>query len=140
MKKLITGMIILTTCTMAGAQSIGTQIIDGAKTLVDVVKIFKPSPAAASLTNSVGSDLIFRNKTEWTVEVRFLKKKNDTVYTGIPVKLTVSPLSVESLLDVSPGIYRYRVTRKNNGGEELLKEGECRLEMNEKKILWADKP
>jgi hypothetical protein len=138
MKKIITYICLLLITQQLQSQNLSSQIIDGAKTLVDVVRVFKPTNSTQYSAPS--TDAIFKNRTDLTTEVQLLKKKTDSIYSSIPVKLIIAAGSAESYLDISPGIYRYKVFRKStNTNTEIIKEGEFRIETNEKKIIYIEK-
>ncbi len=121
------------------SQDLTSKIIEGAKTLTDVVKIIKPATAVANEVPS--TDVSFKNKSATAIEVQLFRKKNDTTYVITPMKLTVANDGTESFIDVTPGIYKYKIVKKvaSNSTVEVLKEGEFRVGMNEKKMILVEK-
>jgi hypothetical protein len=136
-------LLLMNSSLLAVAQNnLTTTIIEGSKTLVDLVKVFKTpkssmvyTPTAAN-TAAVGvdscyskglADIAYKNKTGKTIQV-YLYKRNGSIYETIPLSLRISNNSQESLYEISSGIYKYKIECEELDGRKILyNEGEIKI-------------
>ena len=108
--------------------------VESGKLLIELVKIFRKNPVnpAGLNTGYNSSDLCFTNSTPDNLLIELSKKLNDSSYKQLPVAINLTSKAHECLLEISSGVYHYKVFKKNAGSQILLLEGEMRLMANEK--------
>jgi hypothetical protein len=133
MKWIITiGMCILTTNLVA--QQPANQIAEGGKVLIELVKVFKKAPSGKTDQGSQrgGSDLCYNNTSANDLLIELSVKLNDSLYKPLPNPLNLKANSQECLLELSPGIYHYKIYRKDGQETVIYLQGDIRLKANEK--------
>ena len=119
-----------------------SNLLDGGKTLIELIRVLKPSKA--SLTTAAyqspdscslkkKADISFRNKTDKTMIVSLFFRTGN-MYEAQPVSLQLSASSQESLYELRAGIYKYRIEADSAGQRTLLHEGELKLSPCEKAV------
>lgn len=114
--------------------STSSNIVDGGKILVELVKVFKKSPVQKDLhmSENNSSDICFTNSTPDNLYIELSKKINDTTYRNLPTAISLTNNAHECLLELLPNVYHYKVYKKTNGLQSLSLEGDIRLQPNEK--------
>jgi hypothetical protein len=130
---LIAGLWLTAVLSNAQTSTPSGNIIEGGKMLIELVKIFRNPPSRRQLTGKGDqlSDICFKNSTVGDLYIQLLKKLNDTTYKDLPVSVSLLSLSRECIMDLVPGVYHYRVFKKDNKAQLLSLEGELRLVPNE---------
>lgn len=115
-------------------QPTSSNIVDGGKVLIELVKVFKKSQAQKDLHISENnlSDICFTNSTPDNLYIELSKKINDTTYRNLPSAISLTNNAHECLLELPPNVYHYKVYKKINGIQSLSLEGDIRLLPNEK--------
>lgn len=131
-------MVIVIILLLAGsiavqAQNAAINIVEGGRLLIELVKVFKKNPAGSSSVNAK-ADLCFLNSTTGSLAVELSRKINDSTYTTLPGSIQLLAKNNECLLELSIGIYRYKIFIKEYGTLQLSIEGELRLLANEKMV------
>ncbi len=134
MKTLLLILLLILVCHNLNAQTPQNNFVEGGKILVELIRIFKKNPAKQALSGleNNSSDLCFTNSTPDNLLIELSKKLNDSSYKQLPVAINLTSKAHECLLEISSGVYHYKVFKKNAGSQILLLEGEMRLMANEK--------
>jgi hypothetical protein len=126
--------------TAARAQnSTASNLIEGGKTLVELVRIFK-TPKNNVVSNAVQestktdsctlkniSDLCFKNSTGKSLYIS-LYKRNGTVYETVPLTIKVLPKVQECLYELRAGIYKFKIEMDGDADKKItFREGEIKL-------------
>lgn len=145
MKKLLIVAVIAIPAVLQAQNALTSDLVEGGKTLVELIRVIRapraittaiPSPVinvTDSCTIKQLADISFKNKTDKTVYVS-LFLRNGNVYATIPLYLTLSAMTQESLYSLKTGIYKYKVETGGDDGKYTLHEGELRLEPCDKLI------
>ena len=147
MRKLIL-VLLMNGSLLALAQSnLITSIIEGGRTLVDLVRVFKTPkvnmvqiPATKHTTASgVDScyskglaDITYKNTSGKTMEVS-LYKRNGALYAATSLTLRIGNNSQESLFEISSGIYKYKTEYEDADDKKVI------YREDEMKIILCDK-
>ena len=138
MRKIILSTAVLIFNLVVNAQSnTASNIIEGGKTLVELVRVLKaPAYQAAqqNITEKVDScrlknlsDLSFKNSTDTALYIT-LTKRNGSAYETNTLTMKILPKAREYLYELRAGIYKYTI--EMDGEEEkrvLYREGEMKL-------------
>jgi hypothetical protein len=134
-------LLLVSSCLQIKAQNnLTTTIIEGGKTLVDLVRVFKTpktvvafseSPVAAISPDSCYSkglsDITYKNKLQKIVQIS-LYKRNGAIYTTAALSLRIGINSQESLYEVPVGIYKFKIEcDEPDGRKSILSEGEIKV-------------
>lgn len=142
MRKLIT-FLLMSSCLLVNAQNnLTTTIIEGSKTLVDFLRVFKTPkvnmvqiPATKHTTASgVDScyskglaDITYKNTSGKTMQVS-LYKRNGALYAATPLTLRIGNNSQENLFEISSGIYKYKTEYEDADDKKVIyREGEMKI-------------
>jgi len=111
-----------------------SNIVEGGKVLVELVKVFKKNPPQPGLQGPENnlSDICFTNSTSDNLFIDLSRKINDTTYRNLPTAVSLTANAHECLLELSPNVYHYKIYKKLNGVQSLSLEGDIRLLPNEK--------
>ena len=147
MRKLIT-FLLMSSCLLVNAQNnLTTTIIEGSKTLVDFLRVFKTPkvnmvqiPATnhttASGVDSIYSkgfaDITYKNPSGKTMEVS-LYKRNGALYAATSLTLRIGNNSQESLFEISSDIYKYKTEYEDADDKKVI------YREDEMKIILCDK-
>lgn len=122
----------------AFAQNKPNPLVEGGKTLVELIRVFKsprqaamPKIGVAATDDSCAlrqiTDLCFKNSSSKALAVT-IYKRTDTGYDSRPFILKVMIAREECLYEMRTGIYKYCVEAENGQGKTVLKEGELKLQ------------
>ncbi|MBS1510064.1 MAG: hypothetical protein JST86_04440 [Bacteroidetes bacterium] len=114
-----------------------SDIVEGGKTLVELVKIFKtprsniaPQPVVAATKDSCAAksvtDFCIKNTGTKTIMVTLLRRNGNIYETG-SLTLKVLPKSQEWLYEVKSGIYKMKMETEEDDVKKTIKEGEIKL-------------
>lgn len=119
--------------------STASNLIEGGKTLVELVRIFKTpknnvtanTPADVSKLDSCAiknsSDLCFKNSTVKSVYIS-LYKRNGTVYETTPLTVKILPRTQECWYELRAGIYKFKIETDGEADKKItFREGEMKL-------------
>ncbi len=139
MKQTIFIIALLFLGTVCKAQIKTGDVIDGAKTLVELVNIFKKKPSANASkggeiktsvsTNAEDScdekqlaDLCFKNSSAKPITISIYKKTGET-YSATPFTIKVLTNAQECWYELRAGIYKYKI----EGDKTVFREGDIKL-------------
>ena len=119
------------------AQLTASNLIDGSRTLVELISVFKKSKPATLMPvdkNAVDScaikqlaDLCFKNSSSTDIAIS-LYRRVETAYEAQPFTVKVLPRKEECLYELKSGIYKYRIEVEKSGVKNVLNEGEFKLQ------------
>jgi hypothetical protein len=146
MKKLFFLLLMNSSLSAVAQSNLTTNIIEGGKTLIDLVRVFKTPkialiPTATSSTSVIDScynkglaDVCYKNTSGKTMQVS-LYKRNGTTYSVNPLTLRISTNSQEHLYEVPIGIYKFKIEYDEQGGSKIIfSEGEIKINACDKAI------
>lgn len=122
----------------ATAQKITSNLIEGGKTLVELISVLKKnrtvSTANLSGKNVVDScaakqtaDLCFKNSSSKDLAIS-VYKRTDAGYEAQPFTMKVITKKQECWYELHSGIYKYKIEIDTAGAKTLMSEGELRLQ------------
>jgi len=127
-------------CIAATAQSnLTANIIEGGKTLVELVRVFKSPksgvvavpaanpPKTDSCTVKNISDICFKNTTAKSIYITLIKR-NGSVYETLVLTIKILPRAQECMYELRAGIYKLKI--ETDGEEDMrvmIREGEMKL-------------
>ena len=139
MKKLIIIGVLAPFCVFAQGNPV-TEVVEGGKALVELIKIFKSprqklkanvneesSPVADSCATLQRSDLCFKNATGNSLIVSIYKRNGDS-YAAQPFTIKILSQNEECWYEMKAGIYKYRIEIDAGLSKSVMREGEFRLE------------
>jgi hypothetical protein len=148
MRKLFLLLLMNSSLSAIAQSNLTTTIIEGGKTIVDLVRVFKTPkinmaqqpvmptmPASSDSCYSKGiADITYKNTSGKTIQVN-LYKRNGTTYATMPLSLRISNNSQESLYEIASGIYKYRIEYDEQDGRKIIfSEGEIKINPCDKVI------
>lgn len=145
--KLFFILCMLTFPTISFCQSPGQQIVEGSKTLVELIKVIKTprqnltaqnftpanNNAADSCVLKQRSDLCYKNNSSKVLTISIYKRNGD-VYDTLPFTMKVLAQKQECWYELWAGIYKYKIEQDATTGKTILSEGEFKLEACENMV------
>ncbi|MBK8494049.1 MAG: hypothetical protein IPL50_02860 [Chitinophagaceae bacterium] len=137
MKKLIMSAIVFISLTATSQSNTTANIIEGGKTLVELVRVFK-MPRYAMVQQPVVekkdscaiksiTDFTIKNSTENPLLVS-LYRRNGNLYEPGVLSLKILPKNQETIYEIKAGIYKMKFETEDEEDEKkLFREGEIRI-------------
>ncbi|MEI9957912.1 MAG: hypothetical protein WDM90_16790 [Ferruginibacter sp.] len=136
MRKLITAILLILSITVKAQNSTASNIIEGGKTLVELVRVFKTPkniPPQQNLVEKKDScsiknicDLCIKNSTAKALTVS-LYKRNGNTYDAIALTMKVLPKNQEYFYELKSGIYKMKLETEEQDVKKIFREGEIKL-------------
>lgn len=137
MRRLMTAVLVLITINTAAQNNTASNIIEGGKTLVELVRVFKTpknslisEPVAEKRADSCSlkstTDACIKNSTGKPLLVS-LYRRNGNVYEAGILTLKISPKNQECLYELKAGVYKMKLETEENGVRVSIREGEIKL-------------
>ncbi|HMK05418.1 MAG TPA: hypothetical protein VK489_14550 [Ferruginibacter sp.] len=137
MRRLILSAAVVITINASAQNNTVSNIIEGGKTLVDLVRVFKAprytmqAPAIVEKKDSCSlknvSDLSFKNSTDKGLYIT-LYKRNGSAYEPNVLTMKVLPKAQEILYELRSGIYKFKIEIDGEDDERIVyREGEMKL-------------
>lgn len=138
MKQLFLSMALLCTGIVYAQNNTANNLIEGGKTLVELVKAFKtPRVSTVTAANEPAktdscaakstSDLCFKNTTGKNIYIT-LTKRNGGNYESTSVTLKILNKSQECSYELRTGVYRLKIETDGEGDKKVVyREGEIKL-------------
>ena len=134
LKKSICLLIAFIVLTNARAQTLTENLVEGSKTLVELISVLKNKPAATTAKNAADScaikqlaDLCFKNASSRNLAVS-IYRRIEAAYETQPFTVKVLPKKQECLYELKSGIYKYRIEADSGLVKLLVSEGEFKLQ------------
>jgi hypothetical protein len=137
MRKLILSAVVLFTLAASAQNYTTSNIIEGGKTLVELVRVFKAPRYAIYPQNFVEKkdscllknicDLSFKNSTDKGLYIS-LYKRNGNLYEANVLTMKVLPKAQEYLYELKSGIYKFKIQIDGEDDKLIVyREGELKL-------------
>jgi hypothetical protein len=136
MRTFILVMLVLIIINAAAQNNTASNIIEGGKTLVELVRVFKapkytmPQPVVAEKKDSCSikntADLCIRNTTGKPLLASFYKR-NGNVYEANVLSVKILPKNQECLFELKCGVYKMKLETEEGAVKTIFREGEIKL-------------
>ncbi len=136
MKTLILAVVVITTFNTAAQSNLTSNIIEGGKTLVELVRVFKTPKYILPLQPAVEkkdscvlkniTDMCIKNSTVNPLLVS-LYRRNGNIYEPGVLTLKILPKNQEFLYELKAGVYKIKYENEEGGVKKLIREGEIKL-------------
>lgn len=136
MRRLILAAIVITTFNAAAQNNLASNIIEGGKTLVELVRVFKTPKFMMSQQPVVEkkdscaikniSDFTIKNSTGNPLLVS-LYRRNGNVYEPGVLSLKILPKNQETIYEIKAGIYKIKYETEEDDEIKTFREGEMKL-------------
>jgi hypothetical protein len=138
MRVMIIVVAMVTAISVTAQNNITANIIEGGKTLVDLLRIIKTpkegfvqqnfttSEKKDSCSSKSITDVCIKNSTGIPVSVN-LVKRNGNSYEASVLSVKVLPKNQEYLYELKAGVYKLKIETEENGVKKILQEGEIKL-------------
>ena len=137
MRKQILSAVVLITLTASAQNNTASNIIEGGKTLVELVRVFKAPRYAIYPQNFVEKkdscvlknicDLSFKNSMDKGLYIS-LFKRNGNLYEANVLTMKVLPKAIECLYELKSGIYKFKIEIEGEDEKRIVyREGELKL-------------
>jgi hypothetical protein len=137
MRRLILAVIVFINMNASAQNNTAANIIEGGKTLVELVRVFKmpkylmvPLQPVIEKKDSCSikniSDLTFKNSTGKPLLVS-LYRRNGNIYEPGILSLKILPKNQETLYELRAGIYKVKFETEEGEEKRLFREGEIKL-------------
>jgi len=136
MKKLLLPAVVLISISTSAQNITASNIIEGGKTLVELVRVFK-SPKDATTQHGIAdkkdscsikntADLCIKNSTGKPLLIS-VYKRNGNVYEAGVLSMKILPKNQECLYELKSGIYKMKLETEEGGVKIIFGEGELKL-------------
>jgi|APGre2960657404_1045060.scaffolds.fasta_scaffold42403_2 hypothetical protein len=138
MRILILATAVLIHSNLAAQNTTTANIIEGGKTLVELVRIFKtpkfafvqipvaPAEKRDSCAVKNTSDISIKNSTDKPLLVSVLRR-NGNIYEPGVLSMKILPKNQETIYELKTGIYKIRYEKEDDDEKLLINEGEIKL-------------
>lgn len=137
MRAFILTAVVLINLNTSAQNNTAANIIEGGKTLVELVRVFKTpktslvlEPPAVKRVDSCSikstTDICMKNSISKPLLVS-LFRRNGNVYETAALSLKILPKNQECLYELKSGVYKIKLETEENGVKTSLKEGEIKL-------------
>jgi hypothetical protein len=136
MRKLIIAALAILNCTATAQNSTASNIIEGGKTLVELVRVFRMPRTIIPQQNPIEKkdscslknicDICFKNSTAKPLIVS-LYKRNGNGYDAAVLTMKILPKNQEYFYELKTGIYKMKLETEEEDEKKLFREGEIKL-------------
>jgi hypothetical protein len=137
MRRLIATAFVLVTINTSAQNNTTANIIEGGKTLVELVRIFKmpkylmlPLQPVSEKKDSCSikniSDFTIKNSTAKPLLVS-LYRRNGNIYETALLSLKILPKNQETLYEIKAGIYKIKFETEEGEEKKVFREGEIKI-------------
>ena len=136
MRKLIVGAFTFITCTVTAQNNTASNIIEGGKTLVELVRVFRSPRNFIPQQNLVEKkdscaiknicDVCFKNSTAKPLLVS-LYRRNGNGYETTILTMKILPKNQEYFYELKTGIYKMKLETEEDDEKKVFREGEIKL-------------
>jgi len=136
MRRLILAATCLITISSTAQNNTAYNIIEGGKTLVELLKVFKAPKYSIPLQPAIEkkdscaikntTDMCIKNNTPNPLLVS-LYKRNGNVYETASLSLKILPKNQEYLYELKAGVYKIKFETEEGTTKKLIREGEIKL-------------
>ena len=136
MKKIILSVITALSITASAQNNTVSDILEGSKTLVDLVRVFKTpkysmlQSASLQRTDSCAvrgvTDFCVKNSTAKPLTVS-LYRRNGNIYETSALTMLVLPKNKEWLYEIKSGVYKMKIETEEDDVKKIFREGEVKI-------------
>jgi hypothetical protein len=137
MRSLILAAAMMVACTVTAQNNTASNIIEGGKALVELVRVFKtPKHSTMPQQNLIEkkdscsikniTDLCIKNSTANPLVVT-LYKRNGNAYEANILSMKILPKNQEWLYEIKCGIYKIKLETEEDDEKKIFREGEIKL-------------
>ncbi len=136
MRRLIAAVLVVVAINTSAQNNTAANIIEGGKTLVELVRVFKmpkylmPLPPVVERKDSCAikkiSDFTIKNSTSKPLLVS-LYRRNANIYEAGILSLKILPKNQETLYELKAGIYKLKFETEEGEEKIVIREGEIKL-------------
>jgi cell division protein YceG involved in septum cleavage len=136
MKGLIFALVVIISINAIAQNNTAANIIEGGKTLVELVRVFKMPRYTMSLQPVVEkkdscaiknvTDFTIKNSTEEPLLVS-LYRRNGNVYEVGVLSLKILPKNQETIYEIKAGIYNMKFETEADDEKKMIRQGEIKL-------------
>lgn len=136
MRKLILSAVIFISVTAGAQNNTASSIIEGGKTLVELVRVFKNPQNSMPLQPVIDkkdscaskniSDLCIKNLTTKTLLISVCKR-NGNNYEASVLTIRILPKSYGWMYELKSGVYKVKSETEEGGIKKVFQEGEIKL-------------
>jgi cell division protein YceG involved in septum cleavage len=136
MKGLIFALVVIISINAIAQNNTAANIIEGGKTLVELVRVFKMPRYTMSLQPVVEkkdscaiknvTDFTIKNSTEEPLLVS-LYRRNGNVYEAGVLSLKILPKNQETIYEIKAGIYNMKFETEADDEKKMIRQGEIKL-------------
>ncbi len=136
MRRMILAVTVLMNFSTTAQNNTANNIIEGGKTLVELVRVFKTPKYAQPLKTTVEkkdscalkniTDMSIKNSMEKPLLVSLYKRNGNLYETGF-LSLKILPKTLEYLYDLKAGVYKIKFEIEEGTTKKLIREGEIKL-------------
>ncbi len=136
MRRLILAVIVITTFNATAQSNLASNIIEGGKTLVELIRVFKTPKFMMSQQSVVEkkdscaikniSDFSIKNSTGKPLLVS-LYRRNGNAYESNILSLKILPKNQETIYELKAGIYKIKYETEEDDEIKTFREGEIKL-------------
>jgi hypothetical protein len=137
MRAFILAAVVLININTSAQNNTAANIIEGGKTLVELVRVFKTpkaslasEPVTPKRTDSCAvkntTDICVKNSAGKSLLVS-LFRRNGNLYEAAVLSLKILPKNQECLYELKSGVYKIKIEIEENGVKTSFKEGEIKL-------------
>ena len=136
MSKLILSAVTIIAFTASAQNNTASNIIEGGKTLVELVRVFKMPKYVMSQQSIVEkkdsctvkntTDFSVKNSTEKSLLVS-LYRRNGNIYEASVLSLKILPKNQENLYEIKAGIYKIKYEMEEDDVKKIIRQGEIKL-------------
>ncbi len=136
MRRLILSAVVLITINASAQSNTVFSIIEGGKTLVELVRVFKAPRYTMPLQNIAEkkdscaikniTDLCIKNSTGKSLLVSIYRRNGNT-YEAAVLSLKILPKNQECLYELKAGVYKIKFETEVEEEKKIIREGEIKL-------------
>ena len=136
MRAFILATVVLVNLNIAAQNNTATNIIEGGKTLVELVRVFKMPRYLMYIQPVVEKkdSCAIKNITDFTIKnstgkplLVSLYRRNGNIYEAGILSLKILPKNQETIYEIKAGIYKIKFETEADDEKKIIKEGEIKI-------------
>lgn len=136
MRAFILATVVLVNLNIAAQNNTATNIIEGGKTLVELVRVFKMPRYLMYIQPVVEKkdSCAIKNITDFTIKnstgkplLVSLYRRNGNIYEAGILSLKILPKNQETIYEIKAGIYKIKFETEADDEKKIIREGEIKI-------------
>ena len=136
MRTFILATVVLVNLNTAAQNNTATNIIEGGKTLVELVRVFKMPRYLMYIQPVVEKkdSCAIKNITDFTIKnstgkplLVSLYRRNGNIYEAGVLSLKILPKNQETIYEIKAGIYKMKFESEEDDEKKIIREGEIKI-------------